>query len=288
MIAAARRAARLFGLSLICAPLFWAPQPAAAEGICRHETFEGTGFAVCEVPAGADLRLWLGAPDGRPVGTFERLRDLAARDDRRVVFAMNAGMYHADRSPVGLFIENGTTRAPLVTAAGPGNFGMRPNGVFCWTRAGFRVIESRAFAADPPACDFATQSGPMLVIDGALHPRFLPESDSRYIRNGVGVSPAGDRAFFVLSDAPVSFHQFARFFRDALGTPNALYFDGNISRIYAPELGRNEGGRPMGPIVGLLAPAAGEAAAVPARTAQTALPGDSDADSPAPEGTQMR
>jgi uncharacterized protein YigE (DUF2233 family) len=95
----------------------------------------------------------------------------------------------------------------------------------------------------------------MLVIGGSLHPRFIPESSSRYVRNGVGVSADGTRAFFVISDGRVNFAEFARVFRDALGTPDALYFDGNVSRLYAPSLGRDDIGFPMGPIVGTVVPA---------------------------------
>ena len=112
------------------------------------------------------------------------------------------------------------------------------------------MIESRRFADVQPQCRLATQSGPLLVIDGALHPRFLPQSDSRYIRNGVGVSRDMKTAWFAISDAPVTFHQFARFFRDGLGARNALYFDGSISRLYAPGLRRADWGRRMGPIIG--------------------------------------
>ena len=90
----------------------------------------------------------------------------------------------------------------------------------------------------------------MLVIKGELHPKLLPESDSTYVRNGVGVSADGTRAVFAISNDAVNFHSFARFFRDGLGLPDALYFDGNISRLYAPSLGRHDGGFPMGPIVG--------------------------------------
>jgi uncharacterized protein YigE (DUF2233 family) len=94
----------------------------------------------------------------------------------------------------------------------------------------------------------------MLVIDGALHPRFLADSDSLNIRNGVGVSADGRTAWFAISDRPVSFDAFARLFRDGLGVGQALYFDGKISRLYAPEIGRDDVGFPMGPIVGLLRP----------------------------------
>ena len=95
----------------------------------------------------------------------------------------------------------------------------------------------------------------MLVIGGELHPRFFADSDSRYIRNGVGVSADGRRAVFAISDSPLNFHEFASFFRDGLEMPDALYFDGNISRLYAPEIGRDDFGFPMGPMVGLSAPA---------------------------------
>ena len=90
----------------------------------------------------------------------------------------------------------------------------------------------------------------MLVIDGALHPRFDATSTSRYIRNGVGVSRDMKTAWFVISDRAVTFHEFARFFRDELGARNALYFDGSISRLYAPALNRADWGRTMGPIIG--------------------------------------
>ena len=226
---------------------------AAEAQTCTDTSFEGVAYTVCDVPAGADLRLWLTAPDGRPVGSFERLRDLAAAEGREVVFAMNAGMYHANRSPVGLYIEDGETLSEAVTGGGGGNFGLLPNGIFCILPGSFAVLETKAFLAAPPACTHATQSGPMLVIGGDLHPRFLVDSDSTYIRNGVGVSADGQTARFALSQGPVTFHAFGRFFRDALETPDALYLDGSISRIYAPELGRDQGGRPMGPIVGLLA-----------------------------------
>jgi uncharacterized protein YigE (DUF2233 family) len=118
------------------------------------------------------------------------------------------------------------------------------------------VIESRAIADKRPKCRYATQSGPMLVIDGALHPLFKPNSDSLNIRNGVGVSPDGKTAFFAISNTRVNFARFARLFRDQLGTPNALYFDGSISRILAPELGRSGAGFSIGPIVGVVVPEA--------------------------------
>lgn len=229
------------------------PVGGAAHAGCTTLAHEGRGYAVCEVTPADDLRLFHSGPDGL-YGSFAAINAALEAGGQTLGFAMNAGMYAPGRAPLGLYVEDGLERAPIVTSEGPGNFGMLPNGVFCATGTGFAVIESRAFAAAPPACRIATQSGPMLVIDGALHPRFLVESDSLYIRNGVGVSADGQRAVFAISDDPVTFHQFARLFRDVLGTPQALYLDGSISRLYSPALKRHDRGLPLGPIIGTVVP----------------------------------
>jgi len=220
---------------------------------CETLSFDGAGFTVCTSdPAEDDIRLFLNDADGRPLGTFDNV-EAALEDDEALGFAMNGGMYHPDRRPVGLFIENRIQHRGIVTREGPGNFGLLPNGVLCLSGDTARIIESRAFAANPPDCVFATQSGPMLVIAGALHPRFLADSTSVYLRNGVGVTADGVLVA-AISNVPVSFHHFGRLFRDALATPDALFLDGNVSRLYAPALGRHDFGFPMGPILGVVVP----------------------------------
>ncbi|MEM7729811.1 MAG: phosphodiester glycosidase family protein [Pseudomonadota bacterium] len=220
----------------------------ADEPVCRALSFEDMPHIVCTVDRDADIRLRLRDADGMPLGQFDRLAaDLGAP----AVMLMNGGMYHADRAPVGLYVEDGQEVAPLVTRAGPGNFGLVPNGVFWSDGERVHVTETLAFEALEAEPDFATQSGPMLVIDGALHPRFDPDSESRKRRNGVGIS--GDRVVFAISDAPVTFHHFARLFRDSLGADNALFLDGSISRIVAPELGREERGGDLGPMIAVMA-----------------------------------
>jgi uncharacterized protein YigE (DUF2233 family) len=227
--------------------------PLGAWADCRHLDHDGQGYAICTVTRADDLRLFHSGPDGR-YGSFAAINQALEAQGLTLGFAMNAGMYAPDRSPLGLYVEDGRERHPIITADGPGNFGMRPNGVFCAGEDGFSVTESLAFAAAPKACRLATQSGPMLVIDGALHPRFLRDSDSLNVRNGVGVTADGQTAVFAISDAPVNFHQFARLFRDVLGTPDALYLDGSISRLYAPALRRHDRGLPLGPIIGTVVP----------------------------------
>lgn len=238
----------------LLAALAFLATPAIAAAPCSTTRFEGTDYTLCEVRAGEDLRLFHSDPSGDLLGSFGAVNRALAAEGRQLAFAMNAGMYHPDRAPVGLYVENGAEQAPIVLPASRGNFGLLPNGVFCIREDGFAVIESRAFAKSPPACRFATQSGPLLVNGGKLHPRFIPDGDSRYIRNGVGVSADGQRAVFVISESAVNFDTFGRLFRDALDLPDALYFDGKISRLYAPALRRSDFGLPMGPIVGLAVP----------------------------------
>ncbi|SFD01613.1 phosphodiester glycosidase family protein [Tropicimonas isoalkanivorans] len=232
------------------------PLAAAAAPECRQMSHAGDAYTVCTLRADRDdIRLWHSDPDDRLYGGFTAIDSALGAEGKRLAFAMNGGMYHEDRRPVGLYLENGKQRGPLVTSDGPGNFGLLPNGVFCIGDGTAAVIESRRYAESPPKCRYATQSGPMLVIDGKLHPRFLVHSDSRYIRNGVGVAPDGVTVHFVISENRVNFHSFGSFFRDVLKTPNALYFDGKVSRLYAPSLGRSDAGFPLGPIVGAAEPA---------------------------------
>lgn len=235
-----------------------APEP------CRAETVSGMPYVFCEFhPERDDIRLFLNDGAGAPFGDFESLAAALAEKGETLVFAMNAGMYRKDRSPVGLYIEDGVEARGLSTKDGPGNFHLKPNGVFVIDDSGgAQVLETADYVAafPPPLAGeqsavprYATQSGPMLVIDGDLHPKFLADSTSRKYRNGVGVREDGT-VIFAISDAPVTFHQFASYFRDSLKTPDALYLDGTISRLYAPALDRNDSGLSMGPIVGVVAP----------------------------------
>ncbi|WP_170425752.1 phosphodiester glycosidase family protein [Ruegeria arenilitoris] len=231
--------------------VLWAAQASAVT--CEKLTHEDKRYTICEVDAAnEDLRLFLNDKNGDLLGHFSSVNDALGHDDKRLAFAMNAGMYHDDRSPVGHYVEDGQEQMRVIPNAGPGNFGLLPNGVFCIREGRADVFETLDYVNQAPQCRFATQSGPMLVIDGELHPRFLVDSTSRYVRNGVGTSNNGARAVFAISDDYVTFHEFGSLFRDALNTPNALFFDGNISRMYDRANNRSDVGFSLGPIVGVV------------------------------------
>lgn len=228
---------------------------AQADATCQERTFDDLRYTVCFADAAEDdIRLFLDGPTGEKYGQFSAVDGALRPKGERLVFAMNGGMYHDDRAPVGHYVEDGQEIMRVIPNAGPGNFGLLPNGVFCIRETRADVIETLTYDADRPDCQFATQSGPMLVIDGDLHPRFLEDSTSRHIRNGVGTSADGAQVAFVISDQPVTFYEFGRIFRDDLGLPQALFLDGSVSRLHAPGLNRSDFGRWLGPIVGVVEP----------------------------------
>lgn len=233
---------------------------AGAAGICRDVVFAGVGHVVCEITpaqrrAGMRVDLhWLdeARQPFASLGAVER--DLAARG-RTALVTMNAGMYEPDLSPVGLFVSGGVALSPLNTRAGGGNFYMKPNGVFFVAGGKAGIMETRAFARSGRAPELATQSGPLMVRAGQIHPRFQSDGDSRKIRNGIGVRKDGT-IVLAISRQGISFGQFARLFRDDLRCPDALYLDGSVSQLSQDgEAGRMTTGesvpwrKPLGPVL---------------------------------------
>ena len=218
-----------------------APEPA-----CQSKIFEGSSFTVCPLDAGRDRLELIDGSSLRSLPALEKSLGLRAA---KVRFAMNAGMYDEDGKPIGLFVSNGRETKPLNLKSGSGNFHLLPNGVFAVNNDGrVSVTSSTAFRKRVPKPRWATQSGPMLVIDGKLHPKFDSNGQSQLVRNGVGVKD-GSTAFFVITEDAVSFGRFARFFRDALGCRDALYLDGSVSSLWDRPAGRQDRHSELGPMV---------------------------------------
>ncbi|MDN5666249.1 MAG: phosphodiester glycosidase family protein [Psychrobacter sp.] len=219
-------------------------------------------YSACAIEASAlgdkrhVLQLFWQQPDStQPLLSFDEL--LAALPAGQTLsFAMNAGMYNERFAPIGYTVIEGVEKRALNLKSGGGNFHLLPNGVLWWERDGkVQITESQAFSEQLNGGQvqpwYATQSGPMLVIQDQIHPKFNPESQSAKIRNGAGVCRDG-RIRFVHSDEPVTFYQFATLFKEYLGCPNALFLDGGVaSALYAPSIDRHDK-KQMGVMIGLV------------------------------------
>lgn len=229
------------------------PEP---QSPCRARMFEESRFTVCD-PGWGRIEL-VAAGRGEPA--IRQFSDLETRLGQRagsVAFAMNAGMYDEDGRPIGLAIVEGRQKRAINRRKGGGNFHLMPNGVFQVHRDGRAEVVTSDRWAPSPTIRLATQSGPMLVIHGKLHPAFEHDGASRHRRNGVGIAPGG-KALFVISDGSVSLGKFARFFRDELKARNALFFDGAVSALWDPASGRRDVTKPLGPMIVAFKPAASE------------------------------
>lgn len=183
-----------------------------------------------------NIRMFHKDNSGKVFGNFANLKEYLKKQNTTLKFAMNGGMYLKDLSPQGLYIEGGKVVKEInLKHNSYGNFYMQPNGVFYITKDGnASVVKSSEFKLNKNI-EYATQSGPMLVIDSKINPKFTPKSKSFYVRNGVGILP-GDKLLFAISKEPIRFYDFANFFKKA-GCKNALYLDGYVSRIYLPGKG---------------------------------------------------
>lgn len=198
----------------------------------------GNSFDVVRLDPGEEQRLrfyWKQA-DGTPYASIHGVREALASRGKDLAFAINGGIFSEQLTPLGLYIEGGRRHYQLNRGRGGGNFFLEPNGVFYVTAQGAAVTATEDYRPRDPVVN-AVQSGPMLVIGGRLHPRFIEGSPSRFVRAGVGVDRER-RTLFAISNAPVNFHDFGTLFKDALDCPNALYLDGSIAAMYAPALNR--------------------------------------------------
>lgn len=180
-----------------------------------------------------ELQFYWKNGEDKPFKTIKKLKEAVEAEGNTLLFAMNGGMFLKDYSPQGLFIQNGKTWVKLDTSSGEKNFYMKPNGVFYLTNDHKAVVCKTEDFPQNDSILYATQSGPMLVINGEIHPNFTEGSKNLYVRNGVGILENGD-ILFAMSKKEVNFYDFASYFKQA-GCKNALYLDGFVSRTYLPE-----------------------------------------------------
>jgi uncharacterized protein YigE (DUF2233 family) len=213
---------------------------AAGQPQIREVSVGGHRYAAADVfLSRSTLELCWKKQDGSRIGTFRNLDAYLAASGKRLLFATNAGIFDANNTPLGLFVADRQTLAPLNLNSGSGNFFLQPNGIFLIDADGAAIIESSAYSKRTTLPRLATQSGPLLVINGQINPQLSADSNSRKIRSGVGVISA-DQIVFALSRDRVTFFEFASLLRDDLHCQNALYLDGEISRFYPDPTGSDE------------------------------------------------
>ncbi len=240
----------LFAATMFAAPAATARTPRTGD-TAETVRFRGVDYDVFATSRPEAVRLYWKAPSGRRFAFLGAVVAYAKTLKTPLAFAANAGMYTPSGSPAGLYVEAGRELHSLNRKNGYGNFHLKPNGVFFIANGEAGVLQTSEYVRKRPAPRLATQSGPMLVVNGRLHPRFFASSPSKHIRNGVGVDAKG-RIVFAISGRPVNFYDFARLFKDRLGCRNALYLDGSVSRTWLPALKRFDLGGDLGPIIGVV------------------------------------
>ncbi len=197
----------------------------------------------------SNLKMFYKDTKGNSIGNFKQLNTILELKGQRLRFGMNGGMYLQDQSPQGLFVENGQIIKPINRETSTyGNFYMEPNGIFGIDKLNKPIlIPSSQYTSDLDL-NYATQSGPMLLINGDYHPKFNKGSKNVHIRNGVGILPNG-KVIFAISKERINFYDFATYFKE-MGCVNALYLDGFVSRLYLPEKGYEQTDSRFGVMIG--------------------------------------
>ena len=196
-----------------------------------------------------DLKFYWKNDKGEILKNIKNLKRYVEGKGFTLIFAMNGGMFNKDFSPQGLFIENKNMLSVLDTAGGYGNFYLKPNGVFYITTDNIPFVCKTTDFENNGKIKYATQSGPMLVINGKIHSAFKEGSTNLNIRNGVGILP-DNKVIFAMSKKEINFYDFARYFQ-SLGCKNALYLDGFVSRTYLPEKNWTQTDGNFGVIIGV-------------------------------------
>lgn len=185
--------------------------------------------------------------------TINQVKTELESQNKSCLMITNAGMFTPTYEPEGLYVQNSTTLFKLDSLQPDTNlnFYLQPNGVFFIDTANIpHIVTTRNYfkVAANSKPRIATQSGPMLVIDGKLHQAFKPNSENKYVRSGVGLLSNG-KVVFACTVNGSNFYNFASVFKDVFGCANALFLDGAISLMYQPGISPQTTGGQFGPII---------------------------------------
>jgi uncharacterized protein YigE (DUF2233 family) len=238
-------AALLAASQICCGRRESSPVPKNADSACQ---INGASFLVCSPAKTANLRLHYKRSDGEPYGSVAAFIQSVSPPP---LLAMNAGMYHASLAPVGLYVEDGRVQTSLNQSVGDGNFFIQPNGVFAIQQDGTSTITTTASFVLTDSIRYATQSGPMLIVNGVVNSAISAKATAAFTRNAVCVTTVGDLKL-VVATAPVTMFALAMFMRDSVGCSDALYFDGAVSALAVRGTMLLDPGAPAGPIRSVL------------------------------------
>lgn len=204
-------------------------------------TYRGKSFDIVKVDLRkTPIKLYLTNEEGEKIRSLNKLKTYVENQNKELLFAMNGGMYQKDGTPQGLYIENGETIKKVnAVEEAYGNFYLQPNGIFMLHEDSAAIYTTKEYLQKKPAVNYATQSGPMLVINDQIHPVFREGSENVHIRNGVGIVSKHE-VVFAISNELVNLYDFGMLFKEKLSCSNALYLDGFVSRAYIPDLEREE------------------------------------------------
>ncbi|MGK0390339.1 MAG: hypothetical protein ACI94Y_003091 [Maribacter sp.] len=223
----------------------------------KNESINFTGhnfetFVVTE-PSLIDIKIYKRNDRDKKLASLLDLNKHIEKKGGEVLFSTNGGMYNSIRESQGYLVLNGEEIKKIDTSDPKDgtNFYLKPNGVFYIDDQGKAgVLETDVYKKQKIEPKYATQSGPMLVVDGKIHPILNPFGKSKKIRSGVGVDKEGE-VFFAISNEPVNFHTFAYLFQKEFNCENALFLDGTVSKTYSKH-GKKELGGDFGPMIAVL------------------------------------
>lgn len=218
------------GAVLLLRPTFAQPAPTLNY---EEQIFEGVTYGIYR-PETSNISLHWQDKEQKAYGSFSALYHALQAQNRQVLFITNAGIYSKSYRPAGLWIEKGQTLNALNTQSGSGNFHLQPNGVFLINDQGAHILTTKDYQRLNPSAFYALQSGPMLVINGKINPRFQPQLKSPYKRNAVCIDKEGNPAFILTlkrTQEWPNLYQFSHALKN-LSCQQALYLDGSISSWY--------------------------------------------------------